>query len=113
MRTTTMATASLLAAAMLAGGAMGAAAQVPADDGIPARLQIDITITGPDEPIQVEVDEAGDGDTAPPSPAVLAQLEALAAEYPYLGLHDGVRFARDHGRLPEFADRFPYMAAGQ
>jgi len=115
MRTATTALASLLAAAMLAGGAMGVAAQVPVDDGGPTRLTIDITIAGADEGIQLAVDDAGAGLTrlVPLTPAVLAQLEALAIEYPYLGLHDGVQIGRDAGRLTEFADRFPYMAAEQ
>ena len=115
MRTARTTLASLLAAAMLAGGAMAAAAQVPIDDGSPTRLSIDITIAGADEVIQVAVDDADGGLTrlVTLTPAVLAQLEALEIEYPYLGLHDGVQIGRDHGRLAEFADRFPYMATEQ
>lgn len=115
MRTATTALASLLAVAMLAGGAIGVAAQVPTNDGGAPTLSIDITIRGADEGIEVTVDDAGAEPTGPTTltPEVLAQLEALAAEYPYLGLHDGVRIARDHGRLAEFGDRFPYMAAEQ
>ena len=47
------------------------------------------------------------------TPAVLAQLEALATEYPYFGLDGGVQLGRDYDRLHEFADRFPYMVAEQ
>lgn len=115
MRTATTATASLLAVALLAGGAMGVAAQVPIDDGGSTRLTIDITIDGADEAIRLAVDDPAAGLTrlVPLTPAVLAQLDALAIEYPYLGLHDSVQIGRDHGRLTEFADRFPYMAAEQ
>lgn len=115
MRTATTALSSLLAVAMLAGGATGAAAQEPVGDGGLTGLTIGITIAGADEGVRLAVDDAGGGLTrsVPLTPAVLAQLEALAAEYPYFGLDGGVQLGRDYDRLHEFADRYPYMVAEQ
>jgi hypothetical protein len=115
MRTATTALSSLLATAMLAGGAMGAAAQEPAGDGGPTRLTIEVTIAGADAGTSLAVEDAGAGITrsVPLSPGVLAQMEALATEYPYFGLDGGVQLGRDYDRLHEFADRFPYMVAEQ
>jgi hypothetical protein len=47
----------------------------------------------------------------PLSPEVMADLEALAIQFPYLAMHDGEPIAPDYAQLAEFADRFPYMAA--
>lgn len=118
MRTATTALASLLALAMLAGGAMGAAAQAPVDDGGPTTVNIDITIGGAEEQVRVAVGDAGDGLTpmVPLTPEVMAELETLAIEFPYLAVHVGEPISPDVGRLAklaEFADRFPYMAAAE
>lgn len=115
MRTTTTALASLLAVAMLAGGALSAAAQTPQGDGGPTKVNIEITIGEADEQIQVAVGDAGVELTpmVPLSPEVMADLEALAIRFPYLAVHDGEPIVPDYGRLAEYADRFPYMAVEQ
>ena len=74
-----------------------------------------VTVTGADDRIRLAIDDAGAGITRPVplTPAALAQLEALASEYPYFGMNDDVQIAPDYDRLAEFADRYPYMAVEQ